>query len=1140
MMLSHLSYTRLLFTLSIAFMLHACGGSGPALTMLSGRKQHADSAKPLPKESSYVQELPCDPLAEAFNAGLAPGRLLGGMEHADNGDEKSPTQQQDVKRTAATRYGLVPQEIDQDGNCLFRAVADQLQKEPFNIQFSTSEDYHRTIRRIAVEHVRSNRAAYESSFPYKSLDDWLNKMSRDKEWGGQVAIRALADALQVTIVAVRAEATGGEQPTIYKSVQSSGVIYLHYRGGSHYESLSPLSPKSEIQRSNWEALQKRIEGYESSDYKPSGSVNIQALTTATSEAMEKKKKQGEDISMQVQQWCLDNRDRYKTTQALVEALNQATDLQARRGLCHWLQQYVNNFAERELKALVVSADREAYLAAYATLAETAPKDKPTKELLLSYFTSIYNQVPDQRIANEAYLMQLLADVLPAIDPTTFNKSTADVEELSDKLFGRIKNLNSQTLHAGNYSIYSSTFEALYRAYDLLSDILGKERRWKREDKVYKRTKEDLQALKKSVKKGSYYLFLHQLYRIEGSLKHLKERDADVSYSTAWKRRGKRFGQGLGGLVRMLTSIRASVVPGVNQDQFLRGAKSLIAAFHRQGLFRNKESLLKQHKDLSEAMEAIYEGKPEALEAFAKQFEAFRKELLKLVSKDEEKIRIILSYDLVEKLLSLAHQSQQGSVFARCKELAEGLSKQFKEQQAGYQDPVRTRQAQQIQQALGEGFQDLKSVREAAPAEDSFFKEVREQMQQKHALRESQAALQKATEELFKQCATKEDLTKHHSAFEKSIQRWIIKSVTAKLGGRLACTQRTLISEMGRETEKVLTHLQKHLEGVAKIQLLTTSAIQKGFEMVSDTFKQVAKRQVDELAPKLATLESQGRLTAENFQRLIPGIKRIEDIVQNNQRGIQEIGQRSEELLKEVSGLAKSQEELKDVVLKFLGTLSSQGEVSSRNQQVILGRLRRIDLGQQIAQKERASQSELMILQQDVRRQIAMDLVQGQYGSLTTRVCSGSLEQQFSRYCGAILHTIQVSQEQCRDELEDVDDLSYVSLGLYKEAREAYKRAAKNCKQQLARLYELSGVLPEFLPNNFGEILSGMRKTAADIREAVKSLPPEHFKYLTSVLSEMDETEEKIEKALKQMRAEPIGVNSQATLAITDGKERDKD
>ncbi|MEL6539216.1 MAG: OTU domain-containing protein [Bacteroidota bacterium] len=77
-----------------------------------------------------------------------------------------------------------------------------------------------------MEHVRSNRAAYESSFPYgpyKSLDGWLNKMSRDTEWGDQVAIRALADALQVAIVAVRAEAIDKGKSTIYKLAQLASL-----------------------------------------------------------------------------------------------------------------------------------------------------------------------------------------------------------------------------------------------------------------------------------------------------------------------------------------------------------------------------------------------------------------------------------------------------------------------------------------------------------------------------------------------------------------------------------------------------------------------------------------------------------------------------------------------------------------------------------------------------------------------------------------------------------------------------------------------------------------------------------------------------------------------------------------------------
>ncbi|MEL6539484.1 MAG: hypothetical protein AAFP93_01795 [Bacteroidota bacterium] len=57
-------------------------------------------------------------------------RLLGGMQQFDGSDggdadvKKGANTTKTQQPTAATRYGLRPQEIDKDGNCLFRAIAD--------------------------------------------------------------------------------------------------------------------------------------------------------------------------------------------------------------------------------------------------------------------------------------------------------------------------------------------------------------------------------------------------------------------------------------------------------------------------------------------------------------------------------------------------------------------------------------------------------------------------------------------------------------------------------------------------------------------------------------------------------------------------------------------------------------------------------------------------------------------------------------------------------------------------------------------------------------------------------------------------------------------------------------------------------
>ncbi|MEL6153170.1 MAG: OTU domain-containing protein, partial [Bacteroidota bacterium] len=168
------------------------------------------------------------------------------LELSSRMEEKSSTEdvkreaairQQDIKHTAstslstATQYGFRIAPIDKDGNCLFRAIAEQLQRSPWNIRFPESDDYYNILRKIAVEHARKHSEAYSSSFPndtFRNVEDWMAQMSKDKTWGGEIAIRALCDALQITIVVIRAEASNNEQPVIYKPAQHqpARIVYL--------------------------------------------------------------------------------------------------------------------------------------------------------------------------------------------------------------------------------------------------------------------------------------------------------------------------------------------------------------------------------------------------------------------------------------------------------------------------------------------------------------------------------------------------------------------------------------------------------------------------------------------------------------------------------------------------------------------------------------------------------------------------------------------------------------------------------------------------------------------------------------------------------------------------------------------------
>jgi hypothetical protein len=54
------------------------------------------------------------------------------------------------------RYGLCERKIKGDGNCQFRAVADQLYRD---------SKFHLDVRRIAVHQLRSNQSSYSQFVP---------------------------------------------------------------------------------------------------------------------------------------------------------------------------------------------------------------------------------------------------------------------------------------------------------------------------------------------------------------------------------------------------------------------------------------------------------------------------------------------------------------------------------------------------------------------------------------------------------------------------------------------------------------------------------------------------------------------------------------------------------------------------------------------------------------------------------------------------------------------------------------------------------------------------------------------------------------------------------------------------------------
>ncbi|KAL9669626.1 hypothetical protein QQ045_007173 [Rhodiola kirilowii] len=86
-------------------------------------------------------------------------------------------------------YGLYEVRVSGDGNCQFRAISDQLFKNP---------EYHKNVRKDIVKQLKDHRPLYESYVPMK-YKTYCKKMAKSGEWGDHVTLQAAADKFEAKI-----------------------------------------------------------------------------------------------------------------------------------------------------------------------------------------------------------------------------------------------------------------------------------------------------------------------------------------------------------------------------------------------------------------------------------------------------------------------------------------------------------------------------------------------------------------------------------------------------------------------------------------------------------------------------------------------------------------------------------------------------------------------------------------------------------------------------------------------------------------------------------------------------------------------------------------------------------------------------
>lgn len=136
----------------------------------------------------------------------------------------------DVRRLdeALGAIGLLVRKVIGDGNCLFRAVSDQL--------VGHQED-HWDLRCRAVKFMRENPEDFEPFVDTDEYDSWegyLSAMAAEGEWGGHMELIALSKALRVNLCVHQLDAARWE---ITNFPPSRRRLHVSYHDGNHYNSV---------------------------------------------------------------------------------------------------------------------------------------------------------------------------------------------------------------------------------------------------------------------------------------------------------------------------------------------------------------------------------------------------------------------------------------------------------------------------------------------------------------------------------------------------------------------------------------------------------------------------------------------------------------------------------------------------------------------------------------------------------------------------------------------------------------------------------------------------------------------------------------------------------------------------------------
>lgn len=180
---------------------------------------------------------------EAEKLELDKQRAVERTEAADHSDRKIEI----VKlQTLLRREQLSMKEIASDGHCLYRAVSDQLTQ--LGDTKAATKGAHLELRRVAANYMRRHAADFlpflpvaDGQAPKEVFAAHCDSVETTADWGGQLELRALAQALRRPILVYSADAPVVRMGETYQGQALRVTFHLYYYAlGEHYNSVVPL------------------------------------------------------------------------------------------------------------------------------------------------------------------------------------------------------------------------------------------------------------------------------------------------------------------------------------------------------------------------------------------------------------------------------------------------------------------------------------------------------------------------------------------------------------------------------------------------------------------------------------------------------------------------------------------------------------------------------------------------------------------------------------------------------------------------------------------------------------------------------------------------------------------------------------